>query len=40
LVALGGVALGGVIYFAGTLIFKVPEIKLLTRAVSNRIKRA
>lgn len=39
LVALGGVALGGVIYFAGALLFKVPEIKLLTRAVCNRIKR-
>jgi len=40
IVALGGVAIGGVIYLAGVVILKVPEIKLLTNAVSNRIKRA
>ena len=40
LVALGGVALGGIIYALGVAILKVPEIKMLTRAVSNRIKRA
>jgi len=40
LVALGGVAVGGIIYLLGVAILKVPEIKMLTRAVSNRIKRA
>jgi putative peptidoglycan lipid II flippase len=40
LVALGGVVIGGVIYFAGVIILNVPEIKMLTRAVSNRIKRS
>jgi hypothetical protein len=39
LVALGGVAVGGVVYFAGAMILKVPEIKLLTNMVSSRIKR-
>ncbi|MEP6896601.1 MAG: murein biosynthesis integral membrane protein MurJ, partial [Chloroflexota bacterium] len=39
IVALGGVALGGVIYLLGVVILKVPEIKLLTNAVSNRLKR-
>jgi putative peptidoglycan lipid II flippase len=39
-VALGGVVIGGVIYLLGVVILKVPEIKMLTRAVSNRIKRA
>ena len=39
-VTLGGVAVGGIIYLFGVLILKVPEIKLLTKAVSNRIKRA
>lgn len=38
--ALGGVVIGGVIYLLGVAILKVPEIKMLTRAVSNRIKRA
>jgi putative peptidoglycan lipid II flippase len=40
LVALGGVAVGGIIYLLGVVILKVPEIKMLTQAVSNRIKRA
>ena len=39
LVALGGVALGGVIYFAGITILKVPEITTITNAVVSRLKR-
>jgi putative peptidoglycan lipid II flippase len=39
LVVLGGVALGGVIYLLGVVLLKVPEIKLLTSVVSNRLKR-
>jgi putative peptidoglycan lipid II flippase len=39
LIALGGVALGSLIYFAGVTILKVPEIKFVTRAVSNRLRR-
>ncbi len=39
LVALGGVALGGLIYALGMWILKVPEIKMLTHAVSSRLKR-
>ena len=38
-VALGGVAIGGVVYLLGVTLLKVPEIKLLTSAVSNRLKR-
>ena len=37
--ALGGVVVGGVIYLACILILKVPEIKLLTSMVSNRLRR-
>jgi putative peptidoglycan lipid II flippase len=39
LIALGGVALGGVIYLAGAALLKVPEIKMVTSAVSRRLKR-
>jgi putative peptidoglycan lipid II flippase len=39
LVALGGVALGGVIYLAGVVIFKVPEIKMLMGAITRRLVR-
>ncbi len=39
LIALGGVAVGGIIYLAGVVILKVPEIKLLTSAVSRRLKK-
>ena len=39
LIALGGVAMGGIIYLAGVVILKVPEIKLLTSAVSRRLKK-
>lgn len=37
LVALGGVALGGVVYLAGVVIFKVPEVKLLINSVVRRL---
>ncbi|HVN16787.1 MAG TPA: murein biosynthesis integral membrane protein MurJ [Anaerolineales bacterium] len=39
IVALGGVALGGVVYALVMWMLKVPEIKMLTVAVSNRLKR-
>jgi len=39
IVALGGVVIGGVIYLFGVVILKVPEIKMLTSAVSNRLRR-
>ena len=39
LIALGGVAVGGIIYLVGVVILKVPEIKLLTSAVSRRLKK-
>jgi len=38
LVALGGVALGGVVYLMGVVILKVPEIKMLMSAVRRRFK--
>jgi putative peptidoglycan lipid II flippase len=38
-VALGGVALGGVIYLAGVLVLKVPEMKILIDAVRRRLIR-
>jgi len=37
LVALGGVAIGGVVYFMGVVILKVPEIKMITNAVMRRL---
>jgi len=39
LIALGGVALGGVIYLLGVMILKVPEIKSLISAVSRRFNK-
>ncbi len=39
LVALGGVALGGVIYLIGVAILKVPEIQIVIRAVMRRLLR-
>ena len=39
LVALGGVALGGVIYVAGVTILKVPEIQIVIRAVMRTLSR-
>jgi len=38
-VALGGVAVGGVIYLLGVVILKVPEIKMLIGVVSRRLKK-
>jgi len=37
LVTLGGVALGGVIYFVGVMVLKVPEIRTIVHAVSRQI---
>lgn len=39
LVALGGIALGGVIYLAGVAVLKVPEIKILIDSVKRRLVR-
>jgi hypothetical protein len=39
LIALGGVAIGGVIYLIGVVILKVPEIKMLTGVVARRLKK-
>ena len=39
LVALGGVALGGVTYFVGVVLLKVPEVKTIMEAVLRRIKK-
>lgn len=39
LVALGGVAVGGVLYLLGVIIFKVPEIRMLMSVVSRRLSR-
>lgn len=37
LVALGGVALGGVVYLAGVVILKVPEVKMLINSAARRL---
>jgi len=39
IVALGGVAIGGVVYLFGVLLLQVPEIKLLVSAGSRRLKK-
>jgi putative peptidoglycan lipid II flippase len=39
-VALGGVALGGIIYLVGVLILKVPEIRMLIGMVTRRLRRS
>jgi putative peptidoglycan lipid II flippase len=39
IVTLGGVAIGGVVYLAGVMILKVPEVNMLTNAVLRRIKK-
>lgn len=39
IIALGGVVLGGLVYGLGVLALRVPEIKMLTRMVSTRLKR-
>jgi putative peptidoglycan lipid II flippase len=39
LIALGGVVLGGFVYFVGVMLLKVPEIRIVIASVSQRIKR-
>jgi putative peptidoglycan lipid II flippase len=39
LVSLGGIVIGGVVYFAGVTLIKVPEITLLTNAVRRKLKK-
>ena len=38
-ISLGGVAIGGLLYLLGILLLKVPELKVITRAVSARLSR-
>jgi hypothetical protein len=40
IVALGGVALGGILYLAGVAILRVPEIQLLIGMVTRRLHRS
>ena len=40
LVALGGVAVGGIVYLFGVAILKVPEIKIVGNAIARRLLRA
>jgi len=40
LIALGGVALGGIIYFAGVMILHVPEIEMLMGMIHRRLRRS
>ena len=39
IVALGGVTIGGVVYLLSVLLLQVPEIKMLTNTVANRLRR-
>jgi putative peptidoglycan lipid II flippase len=39
-VALGGVALGGLLYLAGVLIFRVPEVQMMIGALTRRLRRS
>jgi putative peptidoglycan lipid II flippase len=39
-VALGGVALGGVIYLAGVLVFRVPEVRMMIEILLRRFHRS
>jgi putative peptidoglycan lipid II flippase len=39
IVALGGIAIGGLVYFAGVLILKVPEIRMVINSVMRRLQR-
>ncbi|MBK9927467.1 MAG: murein biosynthesis integral membrane protein MurJ [Anaerolineales bacterium] len=39
IVALGGVAVGGVIYLAGVILLKVPEVKMILDIVARRFKK-
>jgi putative peptidoglycan lipid II flippase len=38
-VALGGVALGGIVYGIGVLLLRVPEIQILIQAITRRVVR-
>jgi len=38
-ITLGGVAIGGAVYFAGTILLKVPEITMVMNTVSRRLKK-
>jgi putative peptidoglycan lipid II flippase len=38
-VALGGVALGGILYLIGVVVLKVPEVQMVTSAVMRRLKK-
>jgi putative peptidoglycan lipid II flippase len=40
LIALGGVALGGIIYMAGVVILRVPEIQTLFAMITQRLRRS
>lgn len=40
IIALGGVALGGIIYLAGVVILRVPEIQMLMGMVTQRLRRS
>lgn len=40
IVALGGVALGGLLYLAGVLIFRVPEVRMMIGALAARLHRS
>jgi hypothetical protein len=39
-VALGGVVLGGLLYLAGVIIFKLPEIRVLIGVLVGRLRRS
>ncbi len=39
-VALGGVALGGLLYVAGVVIFRVPEVQMMIGALTRRLRRS
>jgi len=39
IVALGGVVIGGAVYFAGVLILRIPEIKMIINSIMRRLQR-
>jgi putative peptidoglycan lipid II flippase len=39
-VALGGVALGGILYLAGVMVLRVPEIQMLMGMINRRLRRS
>jgi putative peptidoglycan lipid II flippase len=40
IVALGGVALGTILYFSGTLLFRVPEVQMMIGMLTRRLRRS